>query len=182
MPVIAELRKLHRQANIRHKGTATRVSDEKKKWLTWTEFLTVVDNLKMDYLSELITKEANNSKPIKPPRSKLSIGLTKNNSGYSDAKDEINVDAVKMSINGQKKVAVKLQRYLILAFFSAVPDRQRTIRELSIGTTFLKESNQHYVIKHGPDDYKTGKSYGDRPPLVIPEVLSPFVGTLIWSV
>lgn len=63
-----------------------------------------------------------------------------------------------------------------------MPDRQRTIRELELDKTFYKmESNrdhdtngndgtsreENYVIKHGPDDYKTGKIYGDRPPLVL---------------
>ena len=55
----------------------------------------------------------------------------------------------------ERAVAVAFQRYLILSFFSVVPDRQRTIRELWLGTTFQREdSDGTWVIKHGPDDYK----------------------------
>ena len=63
-----------------------------------------------------------------------------------------------------------------LAFFSCVPDRQRTFRELEIGKTFLKDLNTNcWTIKHGPDDYKTGSTYGDRPPLVLAEELTPAI-------
>ena len=79
-----------------------------------------------------------------------------------------------------RRIATKLQRYLILAIFSVVPDRQRTIRELSIGTTFQREdSTAQWMIRHGPDDYKTGKSYGERPPLVIPVELTASIGELL---
>lgn len=65
---------------------------------------------------------------------------------------------------------------MILSFFASVPDRQRTIRELEIGRTFVKdEGNEIWMIKHGPDDYKTGKTYGDRPPLMLSKDLCPAI-------
>ena len=91
IPVIAELRKLHRQANQRHAGVVSRASDEKKKWLTWNEFLSVVDKLKIDYETE-VNK------------------FTNSNSTHE-----------KDNIIQRKRIANKLQRYLILAIFSAVP-------------------------------------------------------------
>ena len=75
----------------------------------------------------------------------------------------------------QKRIATMYQRYLVLAFFACVPDRQRTIRELELGRTFIRKDSPsqgsgtgpYWIIKHGPDDYKTGFTYGDRPPLVL---------------
>jgi len=50
---------------------------------------------------------------------------------------------------------------------------QRTLRELKVGRTLFKEaisadsSESNWVIRHKASDYKTGKTYGERPPLVI---------------
>jgi hypothetical protein len=80
---------------------------------------------------------------------------------------------------GRKAVAWSLQRYLIFAIFSCVPDRQRTLRELEVGRTLVREEGR-WLIRHGPGDYKTGRSYGERPPLVIaPDIypeLEAFIG------
>lgn len=71
-----------------------------------------------------------------------------------------------------KEIAWSLQKYLIFAILSCIPDRQRTIRELKMDRTLFKEGNQ-YVIRHRPEDYKTGKSYGERAPLFISESITP---------
>jgi len=78
-----------------------------------------------------------------------------------------------------KQIATAFQRYIILAIFASVPDRQRTVRELEIGRTFLKDDGGQWIIKHGPDDYKTGKTYGDRPPLVLPAEMNPTIDEFI---
>lgn len=68
------------------------------------------------------------------------------------------------------------QQYLILSFLACVPDRQRTIRELELKRSFIRDvQNGVWTIKHGPDDYKTGKTYGDRPPLVLSPELVPAI-------
>jgi hypothetical protein len=79
-------------------------------------------------------------------------------------------------------VAASLQRYLVAAILSVVPDRQRTLRELEVGRTLVRrEADGAWVIKHGAADYKTGKQYGDRPPLVLAPFIYPeleaFIGT-----
>jgi len=134
----------------------------------------------------------------------------------------VSTSASASGLASKKKTVAKLyQRYLLLAFFSCVPDRQRTFRELELGRTLVKikegrdsdgeeygvgnidgdlnsynirrvlsigmdieSSNSntgtgsyndggdnngagYWAIQHGPEDYKTGKSYGNRPPLVI---------------
>jgi len=75
-------------------------------------------------------------------------------------------------LRSESAVAWSVQRYLIFGILSCVPDRQRTIRELKIGKTLFKEGDK-WVIRHGPGDYKTGKDYGVRPPLVLSEHLYP---------
>ena len=55
-------------------------------------------------------------------------------------------------------------------------DRQRTLRELALGRTLVKEEGK-WLIRHGAGDYKTGRSYGERPPLVIAESIYPYVRT-----
>eukprot|EP00879_Flechtneria_rotunda_P019576 GHRR01020568.1.p1 GENE.GHRR01020568.1~~GHRR01020568.1.p1 ORF type:complete len:296 (+),score=81.05 GHRR01020568.1:1616-2503(+) len=73
----------------------------------------------------------------------------------------------------RRDVAASLQCYLIVAILSVVPDRQRTLRELELGRTLLQQPDGTWVIKHGPGDYKTGKKYGDRPPLLIAPFIYP---------
>jgi hypothetical protein len=54
------------------------------------------------------------------------------------------------------------QHFLILSFLACVRDRQQTIRELELKRSFIRDvQNGVWTIKHGPDDYKTGKTYGD---------------------
>ncbi|CAL5226021.1 g8828 [Coccomyxa viridis] len=69
-------------------------------------------------------------------------------------------------------VAWSLQRYLIFAILCCIPDRQRTIRELEVGKTLFKEG-ERWVIKHQADDYKTGRAYGQRPPMAIAPHIYP---------
>ncbi len=64
--------------------------------------------------------------------------------------------------NGQIRpdsaIALSYQRYLIFALLSVFPDRQRTLRELEFGRTFVERDNS-FFIEHNADDFKTGKSF-----------------------
>ena len=75
-------------------------------------------------------------------------------------------------------VARSLQLYLMFAILASFPDRQRTLRELQFGKNLFK-SDSRYIIKHSPKDYKTGKVYGERPPLVLPITLTPYLDEFI---
>jgi len=158
IPAVRELRKLHRDAGKRTL-LGTRSSDEEKKWLDWDEYLGVVRAMRDD-----VEEELGRFVPVDhPPVQSGDDGSDgeERNTSYTTT---------------QRRIAIKLQNYLILAFFSAIPDRQRTFRELTLHNTFLRnDSLNAWTIKHGPDDYKTGKVYGDRPPLVIPPELTPTV-------
>jgi len=140
IPVVRELRRLQRDASRRQSKSSERSSDEKKKWLSWTEYLGVVEALKEDVADELeqlvVAKEEGRTGGGLPP---APIG---------------------------RRIAKKYQRYLLLAFFSSLPDRQRTMRELEVGRTFIRNDETNtWEVKHGREDYKTGNTYGDRPPL-----------------
>jgi hypothetical protein len=154
IPMIRELRKLHRDANKRQR-VAPRSSNEAKKWLSWPEYLQVVQDMKKDLEQMIMEYQA--KKTTKADKRKTQSSSSKDDneeiSSYSPA---------------QRKIATFFQRYLILAIFASVPDRQRTIRELELKRTFVKdETTGIWVIQHRPDDYKTGKAYGVRPPLAL---------------
>ncbi|GAX29094.1 hypothetical protein FisN_7Hh310 [Fistulifera solaris] len=126
IPALRELRKLQRDAN-RKQSVAGRSSDEAQKWLTWPQFLDVVQRAGEELRNEMKSLDESNAKE-------------------------------------RRKIAVLYQKYLILQIFASVPDRQRTIRELELGRTFVKD-DECWTIRHGADDYKTGKVYGQRAPL-----------------
>lgn len=151
IPLIRELRKLHRDAN-RRQSLSPRSSDEERKWLSWSEYLGVIQKLK-DELQGLVGQYDEDF--VVPPTTK---------------------GAKERQLAAKRRIATIFQHYLILSFFACVPDRQRTIRELELDRTFIKdEKNGVWVMKHGPDDYKTGKTYGDRPMLVLTPELVPAI-------
>ena len=134
--VIRELRKLTHDVQSRAK-VAEPVSNEKKKWLTWGEFLDVCDRLEQE----------TGLNPDKAQRA----GRGLRNQHRTDT-----------------AIAWSLEKFLIFSILACVPDRQRTIRELEVGRTLVKQfegdnGEYRWAIKHGPKDYKTGKDYGVRP-------------------
>ena len=42
-----------------------------------------------------------------------------------------------------------------------------------MGQTLFKDEQGRWVIRHGPGHYKTGKAYGERPPMVIAPHIYP---------
>lgn len=79
----------------------------------------------------------------------------------------------------QTAIASSLYRFLLIAFFVLMPpDRQRTVRELTLGRTLVKGSRDSGVfipidrmknkkdaqwwIHLRPEDYKTGKTHGEQ--------------------
>jgi hypothetical protein len=189
--VIRECRKLHRDANRRSK-LSPRVSNEDKKWLSWPEYLGVIGKLKhtlqieTHVLVEMMQEGGITASPINLIGDVYKEDIVMDAMLAADAahlcqditSSSLSQLSKKKILSQQRRIAYLYQKYLILSFFASVPDRQRTIRELCIGKTLLKQS-EVYVIKHGPDDYKTGKSYGDRPPLEISRTLTQPIDTFI---
>ena len=144
---VRELRRLQRDASRRQTKSSERSSDEKRKWLSWKEYLGVVEALKEEVADELEQLVRDREE------GRSSGGLPPSNIG--------------------RRIAKKYQRYLLLAFFSSLPDRQRTMRELEIGRTFIRNDETNtWEVKHGREDYKTGNTYGDRPPLGLSAALT----------
>jgi hypothetical protein len=155
IPVIREVRKLHRDANKRQK-LAPRSSDEQKKWISWKEYLYVIESAKNELL--LLLEEFRQQPPM----------------------EELPPFKQKAAEGKRRRIADAYIRYLILAIFASIPDRQRTIRELEIGRTLVKDaSTGFWTIKHGPEDYKTGKHYGERPAIQLAEELTPAIDDFI---
>ena len=50
---------------------------------------------------------------------------------------------------------------------------QRTLRELEVGRTLVRDREGRWVIRQGAGDYKTGRAYGERPPLLIDPAIYP---------
>ena len=67
----------------------------------------------------------------------------------------------------QMGVTPSSAQYLLLTH------RQRTIRELEVGQTLFKDGQGRWVIRHGPAHYKTGKAYGERPPMLLAPHIYP---------
>jgi hypothetical protein len=152
IPIVGELRKWHRDVNKRQ-NTAPRVVSEKAKWISWPEYLEVVQ-LARSELHQLIDDYRSNEE------------------AYSKRRRKTLLDQHCIFNTQQRRIAFAYQKYLILAIFANVPDRQRTIRELQIHSTLVKDGNDQWCIKHSPEDYKTGKTYGERPSLPLPVALT----------
>jgi site-specific recombinase XerC len=72
-------------------------------------------------------------------------------------------------------ITTSIQRYLIFAFFSAIPERPRTVRELELGRTLVKRDEVWY-LELGPEDFKTGETYsklGEKRVIPIPQWYYP---------
>lgn len=142
LEVVRELRGLISAANKKAK-VAPRVADEAAKWLDWPQYLNLVRELRRECA---LLRE-------KPQHWRRRLAGSAAESTLEE--------------RPRKEVAWSLQRYLIFAILASVPDRQRTLRELAMGKTLVKDGEGRWVIKHGSGDYKTGKVYGERPPLVL---------------
>ena len=86
--------------------------------------------------------------------------------------EHLKLECAPLEASGKERsardVAMSVQRYLLFAILACIPDRQRTLRELQLNKTLFRDaSSGTWMVRHGPDDYKTGGAYGERPALVI---------------
>ena len=92
--------------------------------------------------------------------------------------EHLKLECAPLDASGKERsardVAMSVQRYLLFAILACVPDRQRTLRELQLNKTLFQDpSSGTWMVRHGPDDYKTGGAYGERPALVIDSRVYP---------
>jgi site-specific recombinase XerC len=72
-------------------------------------------------------------------------------------------------------IATSIQRYLIFAFFSAIPVRPSTVRELELGRTLVKRDEVWY-LELEPKDFKTSETHsklGEKRVIPIPQWYYP---------
>jgi hypothetical protein len=176
VPAIRQARSWHRRAH-QQSSKAPKQSNEDAKWLSWPQYLGVVQQMAGE-LQQMLTEYYNQG------NTKQQSANISSSSNSADAGGD-NSDPVVYTVQ-ERRIATFYQKYLILAIFATVPDRQRTIRELEIGKSLVRiaaatnndntndydENKRHDVwcIKHAPDEYKTGGTYGERPPMYLTEV------------
>ena len=164
-PVVMELVRVQRGGKtLAAKGA--HVADEAAKWLDWPAYLALVETLRRECAP-----------------------LTHLGDQRSDG-----------------DVACAVQRYLLFAILASVPDRQRTLRELRLGKTLVCETfdevadrsdgtlgdaetsrielipRRRWVVRHAPEDYKTGNAYGARPDLELDPRLYPALEQWLFGV
>ena len=160
LPIVLELRKLHRDAGNKGKK-APRSSDEDKKWLDWTEYLNVIRLLKSD-LSEMIKTydektrlfdegvllvgkendiDTTASAPVVTKGKEEEVISGKKIRQRQSSSDAARAATTKSLQVLRHEIAKTYQHYLILSFFACIPDRQRTFRELELGKNFFKVNN-----------------------------------------
>lgn len=86
--------------------------------------------------------------------------------------EHLKLECAPLDANGnerpEREIAMSVQRYLLFAILACIPDRQRTLRELRLNKTLFHDAATGlWMVRHGPDDYKTGGAYGERPALVM---------------
>lgn len=155
-PIVMELVRVQRSVSVTSKRDV-KSADESAKWLDWPDYLSLVERLR--------------------------------------------VECAPLTVQGDQRsdtdVACAVQRYLLFAILASVPDRQRTLRELKLGKTLVCETfdeavdveedvsssssssqmsfakRRTWMVRHAPEDYKTGSAYGARPDLVLDDRLYP---------
>ena len=166
--VVKELRRMSNDAK-RAGRIAPRQSDEAMKWLDWPKYLWMVEELRKECAGlEVVGGTKKRSRNSKESSSKETTTTTTATS-----------PSITTRPRSDRDIASSIMKYLIFAILSSVPDRQRTLRELRVGKTLVKDASNRWIIKHGPTDYKTGRSYGERPPLVIAPRIYPMLEAYI---
>ena len=167
-PVVMELVRVQRGGKTLAAKTA-HVADESAKWLDWPAYLALVETLRRECA----------------PLTHL---------GDQRRDDD---------------VACAVQRYLLFAILASVPYRQRTLRELRLRKTLVCETfdevvddevvdddshrvaddvafkyapRRRWVVRHAPEDYKTGNAYGARPDLALDPRLYPALEQWLFGV
>jgi hypothetical protein len=192
VPLIRQLRKIAKETG-RRAAVATPAADTRKKWLTWEQFMNVVATLEVECRPVNRTYAA--GKKDLSPRSiawvvqrylifgilscipdrqrtirELEIGRTL-------FKEDIDpVAGPSSDVAGPSSDVAKLS--------PDVSGPSPDVAGLSPSSPFATPKGGYtyrWVIRHGPDDYKTGKIYGERSPLLIHPSLYPALEEFAYS-
>ena len=170
VPIVRQLRKINKDAGRRAQNAGS-ASDVRKKWLSWDQYIDLVRSLEDECAPRLHDGGARSDSAVAwslqrylifgvlscvPDRQRtireLEIGRTlfKEPAGEdaktaraAKAEDESSDEGLEI-VNAERTGWIDLKT-----------------------SATAEDYDYRWVIRHGPDDYKTGKDYGVRPPMVI---------------
>ena len=172
VPIVRQLRKINKDAGRRAQNAGS-ASDVRKKWLSWDQYIDLVRSLEDECAPRLHDGGARSDSAVAwslqrflifgllscvPDRQRtireLEIGRTLFKEPAENAGDGKNARAAKVNDDSSDEGL-------------EIVNAERT-GWIDLKTSATAEEYEYrWVIRHGPDDYKTGKDYGVRPPMVI---------------
>ena len=183
VPLVAQLRRLNKDAG-RRASRASPVADVRKKWLSWDQYLGLVKRLEDEVAPRWHAGGTRTDAAVAwslqrflvfgilscvPDRQRtireLEIGRTlfkehKEDGGHEDSGTERSERHTRSS---RRRGGESVE---ILASQSRRGGAASKWIDLRTDATEA-DYDYRWVIKHGPEDYKTGRNYGERPPMVL---------------
>lgn len=163
-------RATHQRAN-----KAPRVADEAAKWLDWPDYLRLVETLKRE-CAPLTHQGA--------PRSEKDVAT---------AVQRYLLFAILACVPDRQRTLRELQlnRTLFCEEYEEAIDDDDGVgaedeehvdeedEEVEVGVRWVRR--RRWVVRHSPDDYKTGNAYGARPALVLDQRLYPALESWLFG-
>ena len=183
VPLVAQLRRLNKDAG-RRASRASPVADVRKKWLSWDQYLGLVKRLEDEVAPRWHAGGTRTDAAVAwslqrflvfgvlscvPDRQRtireLEIGRTlfkehKEDGGHKDSGTERSERHTRSS---RRRGGESVEILASQSWRGGAASKWIDLR------TDATEADYDYrwVIKHGPEDYKTGRNYGERPPMVL---------------
>lgn len=182
VPLVAQLRRLNKDAG-RRASRASPVADVRKKWLSWDQYLGLVKRLEDEVAPRWHAGGTRTDAAVAwslqrflvfgilscvPDRQRtireLEIGRTLFKEHKEDGGGHEDSGTERSERRGGDSVEI-----LASPWKSSRDPRGAASNQWIDLRTDATEADYDYrwVIKHGPEDYKTGRNYGERPPMVL---------------
>ena len=178
VPLVAQLRRLNADAG-RRASRASPTADVRKKWLSWDQYLGLVKTLEDEIAPRWHGGGARTDRAVAwslqrylifgilacvPDRQRTIRELEIGRTLFKERKDAREEDD-RAPRSGQRGHGDARGGGSRLPRGSRDSRAERRI-DLRADATEA-DYDYRWVIRHGPDDYKTGRNYGERPPMVL---------------
>ena len=178
VPLVAQLRRLNKDAG-RRASKASPTADVRKKWLSWDQYLGLCKTLEHEVAPRWHAGGTRTDAAVAwslqrylifgilacvPDRQRTIRELEIGRTLFKERKDAREEDD-RAPRSGQRGHGDARGGGSRLPRGSRDSRAERRI-DLRADATEA-EYDYRWVIKHGPDDYKTGRNYGERPPMVL---------------
>ena len=191
VPLVAQLRRLNKDAG-RRASRASPVADVRKKWLPWDQYLGLVKRLEDEVAPRWHAGGTRTDAAVAwslqrflvfgilscvPDRQRtireLEIGRTlfkehkEDGGGHEDSGTERNERHTRHEGSRRRDSGDSVE--ILASPWKSSRGGANTSNQWIDLRTDATEADYDYrwVIKHGPEDYKTGRNYGERPPMVL---------------